>query len=391
MTKIATELLPYPGLRPFESNENFLFFGRDGQSNELLARLRNKRFLAVVGPSGSGKSSLVRAGLLPDILGGMMAGAGSHWRVTIMRPGGNPIGNLAEALNRPGILNENGGGDTMQSAFTLVTLQRSALGIAEAYRQASLPEKDNLLLVVDQFEELFRFKEAATVENAPDLAAAFVKLLLNAVAQQEFPIYVIITMRSDFLGDCAQFRDLPEAINDSQYLVPRMTRDERREAITGPAAVGGARMTPRLVQRLLNDVGDNPDHLPILQHALMRTWNHWKDHHQEKDPIDLDDYRDIGGMEAALSRHADEAFESLGEGISGEAGRRRKEIAEKLFKFLTEKGSDNRETRRPAKLKDIAVALEADISEVVEIIDEFRKPGRSFLMPPPEETLTPDT
>ncbi|MCB9088260.1 MAG: WD40 repeat domain-containing protein [Calditrichae bacterium] len=391
MTKIATELLPYPGLRPFESNENFLFFGRDGQSNELLARLRNKRFLAVVGPSGSGKSSLVRAGLLPDILGGMMAGAGSHWRVTIMRPGGNPIGNLAEALNRPGILNENGGGDTMQSAFTLVTLQRSALGIAEAYRQAGLPEKDNLLLVVDQFEELFRFKEAATVENAPDLAAAFVKLLLNAVAQQEFPIYVIITMRSDFLGDCAQFRDLPEAINDSQYLVPRMTRDERREAITGPAAVGGARMTPRLVQRLLNDVGDNPDHLPILQHALMRTWNHWKDHHQEKDPIDLDDYRDIGGMEAALSRHADEAFESLGEGISGEAGRRRKEIAEKLFKFLTEKGSDNRETRRPAKLKDIAVALEADISEVVEIIDEFRKPGRSFLMPPPGETLTPDT
>lgn len=391
MTKRTAELLPYPGLRPFETEENFLFFGRDGQSNELLRRLRSKRFLAVVGPSGSGKSSLVRAGLLPDILGGMMAGTGSHWRITIMRPGGNPIGNLAEALNHPGILSEAGGSDTMQSAFTLVTLQRSALGIAEAYRQAGLPEKDNLLLVVDQFEELFRFKEAATVENAPDLAAAFVKLLLNAVAQQEFPIYVIITMRSDFLGDCAQFRDLPEAINDSQYLVPRMTRDERREAITGPAAVGGAQMTPRLVQRLLNDVGDNPDHLPILQHALMRTWEHWHAQQQPETPIDLDDYQDIGGMETALSLHADEAFEALGEGISGEAGRRRKEIAEKLFKFLTEKGADNRETRRPAKLKDIAVALEANISEVVEIIDEFRKPGRSFLMPPPGEKLTPDT
>src|SRR4029078_3050344 len=103
-----------------------------------------------------------------------------------------------------------------------------------------------------------------------DEAAAFVKLLLEAAYNNSVAVYILLTMRSDFLGDCAQFRDLPQAINEGQYLIPRMTRDEQRAAITQPAAQLGGEMTPRLVQRLLNDAGDNPDHLPLLQHALMR-------------------------------------------------------------------------------------------------------------------------
>ena len=101
------------------------------------------------------------------------------------------------------------------------------------------------------------------------------KLLLEATSQQDVPIYVVITMRSDFIGDCMEYHGLPEAINASQYLVPRMTRDELRAAITGPVAVGGGEIAPRLVLRLLNDVGDDQDQLPVLQHALMRTWDYW--------------------------------------------------------------------------------------------------------------------
>ena len=103
-----------------------------------------------------------------------------------------------------------------------------------------------------------------------DESAAFVKLLLEASHTMTSSIYIVLTMRSDFLGDCAQFRDLPEAINDGQFLIPSLTRDQVRQAIEGPVAVGGAKIASRLVQRLLNDVGDNPDYLPILQHALMR-------------------------------------------------------------------------------------------------------------------------
>ena len=242
MSESSSFFNPYPGLRPFESTENHLFFGRDGQSNELLRRLRQTRFLAVVGSSGSGKSSLVRAGLLPDLQSGMMAGGSTQWRIALFRPAGNPIYSLAAALCRPDVLKpalEASDDPLMDIAFMTATLQRSALGIVEAHRQAGVPPEANLLIVVDQFEELFRFKNAASLANAADQAAAFVKLLLAAADQTDAAIYVTITMRSDYIGDCAQFHDLPEAINAGQYLVPRMTRDERYEAIAGPAAPRG--------------------------------------------------------------------------------------------------------------------------------------------------------
>jgi WD40 repeat protein len=379
---------PFPGLRPFEPDENHLFFGRDGQSDELLRRLGQNRFLAVVGTSGSGKSSLVRAGLLPILHGGFMEGGSSHWRVAVFRPGADPIGNLAGALSQPGVLGdeETPGGDNqvpVQTAITEATLRRGSPGLVEVVRQSRLPEGENLLLVVDQFEELFRFKDSARDEKAGDEAAAFVKLLLKAVEQTEIPIYIAITMRSDFLGDCARFRNLPEAINDSQYLIPRMTRDQRREAIAGPVAVGGAEISPRLVQRLLNDVGDNPDQLPILQHALMRTWDYRQDNGKEGEPLDMVHYETIGGMAEALNRHADEAYNELDEG--------QKKLAEKLFRCITEMGHDNREVRRPTLLRDICKIVGADIKELKPVIEIFRKKGRSFLMPPKGTALDGDS
>jgi len=256
MTSVATRPNPFPGLRPFEANEDHLFFGRDGQSDEILGRLRRNRFLAVVGTSGSGKSSLIRAGLLPSLYGGLMTKAGSNWRIAIFRPGNDTIRNLTSALSAPGVLRRDGA-DALHTIFTETTLRRSALGLIDATRHARMPAEDNLLIVVDQFEELFRFRR--TGSRPDDEAAAFVKLLLEATRQTEVPIYVVITMRSDFIGDCARFRDLPETVNAGLYLIPRMTRDQRREAITGPIAVGGAQITPRLVNRLLNDVGDSPD------------------------------------------------------------------------------------------------------------------------------------
>jgi WD40 repeat protein len=391
---------PFPGLRPFNPDESHLFFGRDGQSDELLRRLRRNRFLAVVGTSGSGKSSLVRAGLLPLLHGGFMDGAGSHWRVALFRPGAAPIGSLAEALSQPEVIgaktSESKGDQhiTVQPAIMEATLRRGSLGLVETVRQCQLPKRENLLLVVDQFEELFRLKCSVQVGNFHDEGAAFVKLLLKAVGQEEVPIYVVITMRSDFLGDCARFRDLPEAINDSQYLIPRMTREQRRQAITGPVAVAGAEISPRLVQRLLNDVGDDPDQLPILQHALMRTWECWRNHHRRKKapkPLDIEHYEKIGGMDAALSRHADEAFAELSQGKPDETGKRRQELAERLFRCITELGSDNREMRRPSLLKDICEIVDANMEEMKPVIETFRRPGRSFLMPPAAAPLTEDS
>src|SRR5882762_3810537 len=142
---------PFPGLRPFQYGEQHLFFGREGQSEEILRHLGEHRFLAVVGTSGSGKSSLIRAGLLPDLHGGFMTGAGSHWRTAVFRPIGDPIGNMVRELNTPEGLQTAppSGGDQNRSDLLLeASLRRSGLGLIEAVRQARLPQGDNLLVVV---------------------------------------------------------------------------------------------------------------------------------------------------------------------------------------------------------------------------------------------------
>ena len=265
---------PFPGLRPFEPDEDHLFFGREKEIDDLLRLLRYNRFLSVVGTSGSGKSSLVRSGLIPSLQSGLMVTAGSTWRLAIMRPGEDPIGHLAAALSSPDVLSPSDEADELASTRHVLidaTLRRGTLGLVDAIRLARIPRGENVLVLVDQFEELFRYRRTRRREIQRDEDVAFVKLLLEAVRQSDIPIYVVLTMRSDFIGDCMDYTGLPEAVNQSQYLVPRMTRDELRLAITGPIAVAGGEIAPRLVLRLLNEVGDDQDQLPLLQHVLMYT------------------------------------------------------------------------------------------------------------------------
>ena len=381
MSSAANRANPFPGLRPFNHDEVDLFFGRDAQSDELVRRLASRRLLAVVGSSGSGKSSLVRAGLLPALEGGLLATAGSRWRLAILRPQDDPIGSLALAIANTGALAALGLQADAAASVLETTLRRSGLGLVEATRLARLDPHENLLVLVDQFEELFRFASLAHGRPAADDAPAFVKLLLEAARQTELPIYVVLTMRSDFLGDCTRFRDLPEAISDSQYLIPRLTRDALQDAISCPIAVRGGRIAPALVQHLLNAVGDDMDQLPVLQHALMRAWDHWADADR---PLDLADLDAVGGLVHALSWHADEAYQAL----ASDGDRR---IAQRLFQCLSEREPSNREVRRPTRLTQIAAVAGTQVADVLRVVEVFRAPGRSFLMPPLPTPLDGDS
>ncbi len=360
---------PYPGLRPFREEESHLFFGRAEQVDELLGSLRRSRFVAVMGPSGSGKSSLVAAGLYPALHGGLAPGMGSRWAIASLRPGANPIRNMASALaSQPELANVSEE-PILAPARIEATLRASALGLSDLASTALADEDGHILVVVDQFEELFRYEQAG-LGRASD-ASAFVQLLLEA-SRSDAPIEVIVTMRSDFLGDCAQYRELPETINDGLYLVPRLTRSQMREAMSAPAAVGGARLAPRLVQRVLNDAGSDPDALPLVQHALMRTWDLWEERGILDVPLDLDLYAAAGGVDNALSRHADEAFAELGDDDI-------RRVAEVMFKRLTEIGKDGRETRRPTSVEEIRAVAGSTRQEVEEVVEVFGRPGRSFV------------
>ena len=364
---------PYPGLRPFRIEEDYLFFGREQQTGELLRLLRKNRFLAVVGASGSGKSSLVRAGLVPALHRGTMEALGTNWEITVSRPGGAPLTNLARAFCDADLYDSE---DPESVPRIVATLRHSTQGLVDAYNESDLDHETNLLVVIDQFEELFRF--ARDDVERRDESWAFARLLLEASASP-LPIYVVVTMRSDYLGECSQIRDLAEAVNAGEYLIPRLNRDQLRSAIEGPARVGGGAITKRLVQRLLNDVGDDNDQLPVLQHALMRTWDARKD----GDPLDLEHYESIGGVSDALSKHADEIYE----GLTAD----HRPIAERVFKTLTEKGADNRGIRRPTRFRDLVAITGGSRNAVLGVVHSFRAPGVTFLMPGAGTDLEDDT
>lgn len=376
---------PFPGLRPFGTNESHLFFGREEQSREVLIKLLGSRFVAIFGPSGSGKSSFIYSGILPGLQNSCSNDLDSPWEFIIARPGNSPLENLAVALQQSETALPEFGLHRPDFKEILQELKNLPSALADFFARKTYHGK-NVLILLDQFEELFRHKSHSFILEAENSESAsypeiLITLLIKALALSN--IYVVISMRSDFIGECAHFPDLTKKINESHYLIPQMTQDQKRKAILGPVAVGGGQMTPRLVERLLNDLGNNPDQLPILQHALMRTWNYWVTSRENGESLDIKHYEAIGRMDEALSQHADEAFEELTE--------TQKKICENLFKALTDKGGDISGIRRPTQLSEIATITGSTEQEVIGVTDKFRQPGRALLTPLAGTILQSDT
>ena len=366
---------PFPGLRPFRTSEAHLFFGREGQSEELIERLMRTRFLGVLGNSGSGKSSLVRAGLIPALHAGRKQAQVSDWKIVICRPGNSPIQNLAAALAGAALKDTRREVVEPEVRRLLPLLMESSFGLLEAEEGKGV--RDKTLLIVDQFEELFRFGK----EIPPGEAAHFVDLLLNAVGQEGAHIYVVITMRSEFLGECVRYRGLPEIINSGQYLVPRLSGENVRRAVTGPLAVVHAPVDAAFANRVVREVGDNMDQLPLMQHALMRSYKKWQDGGGQSS-LGHVEYDAVGGMQQAMGHHADELYAALDD--KGRA------IARLLFQRLTDLSAGEQGGRRPtlmAEIYGLCEAVSANRTEVDAVIERFRDIGASFLMPPPGVAL----
>jgi len=372
---------PFPGLRPFTTDESHLFFGREGQSQEILKLLAQNKFVALLGTSGSGKSSLMYCGVIPILQGGFITSAGADWDIITCRPGQEPIKNLSEAISHS--FTDIADNINLEKEYINATLSASSLGLSEVLSRLYEKKSRNILLLVDQFEELFRFKKIKNTEDALNEVLAYIKLLLEVQKNSNLSAYIVITMRSDFIGECAQFQEFTKLINDSHYLIPQMTRNDFRKAIEGPVAVGGGKITPFMVQQLLNDIGENPDQLPILQHTLMRTWDAWVKSGQTEEPINIKNYEAVGKLEKALSDHANEAYNEL--------SLEQKELCRIIFKTLTEKGGDNRGVRRPTPIVEIANIAGTTTEDIIEVVEFFRKPGRSFLSPAPPAKLTKET
>ena len=289
---------PFIGVRPFEYCDHKYFFGRDKELEVLERKLKQNRFVAVVGRSGCGKSSLISAGLRPRF-----EKVADHRCWIEICPGEAPIRELSVGL--VSLLGDTGDlSEAWADRFERV-LTKSSFGLGEALALISArPERkgSRVLLFVDQFEELLRFADARTKRKFGSAAASerreeatkFVRLLLTAMKSPRLPLDIIVSIRSDFIGDCARFHGLPEAVSRSQFLVPDMTRVQREDVIRKSIQLVGGQIDPALVQRALNDTNDDPDQLPNLQRAMMRCWkralHRGKEEADRRPRLTIDDY-----------------------------------------------------------------------------------------------------
>jgi WD40 repeat protein/DNA-binding SARP family transcriptional activator len=332
-------ICPFRGLAPFDAAHAEYFFGRERLVAELVARLVGSTLLAVVGPSGSGKSSAVRAGLLPALAGGVVPGS-ERWRRVVMRPGGRPLAELARTLARA--VPEAGPED--DEGFP---------ALAEALDR--LPAGERLVLCVDQFEEAFVACREATERNA------FLDTLVAGAADPDQRLMVVLAIRADFYGRCAEHPELSTAVGANQVLVGPMRRDELRRAIELPARRAGLRVEPRLVAALVGDVAGEPGGLPLLSAALLELFGR-----RDGRTLRHAAYEQSGGVEGAVARLAESAYQRL-----SEAERRR---ARPMLLRLA--GADEGEAealvRRRVPLDELELERDIDAARVLAVLTESR-------------------
>jgi WD40 repeat protein/energy-coupling factor transporter ATP-binding protein EcfA2 len=328
----AEAVCPFRGLQVFDEEHACFFFGREALTQHLVEQLREDRFLAVIGPSGSGKSSLVRAGLVPQVRAGTLP-ASNRWPIVLFKPGPHPLQTLAAQL----LPHLDGGADPLAARGSLLdALAKDERGLHGTVQVAlaSAPDSLRLLLVVDQFEELF------TLCHDESARAKFIANLLYASAIAGGQTVAVVTMRADFFGKCAAYPDLAARLAERDVLVGPMSEEELRRAIESPAEAVGLHYEKGLVDTILSDLGNEPGTLPLLQHTLLELWER-----RRGGWLTTDAYRQIGGVQGALAQRADQVYARLTP-VQQEAARR-------VMLRLTQPGEGTEDTRRRVRKSEL--------------------------------------
>lgn len=331
---------PYRGLEFYREEDAPLFFGRATLTTELVKRLLDHPLLVVVGASGSGKSSVVRAGVIPALKGGLeplpsslprsqVKKEGSReWVYLTIMPTDRPLEQLALALTSDLV--------TASDTWAIIRDLEEDSNSVRVYilKYLERQKKPHLFLFVDQFEELFTTCKDETQRRA------FIKGLLAAV-DSDSPVTLAITLRADFYHYCAQYMGLRHALEEHQIYIGTPSADELREAIIEPALLRGYDLESGLADLMLRDVGDEPGGLPLLSHALLETWIR-----REGRTMTLGGYNEAGGARGAITRTAERVYSALNGG--------QQMTARHIFVELAELGEGTEDTRRRLRLDELA-------------------------------------
>lgn len=338
---------PFKGMCYFEEGDFSLFYGREQLTARLASLLAEQPVLAVIGASGSGKSSLVRAGLIPALRRGELLDGGvfppsgsSRWPIFLMTPTAHPVDALAACLTRSS--------ESVRAAAVLIEDLRADPRSLELFAHRLVDpagSSSRVLVVVDQFEELFtQCRDSAERQ-------AFIDALLQPASRGAGSLVsVVITLRADFYASCAQYPQLREALSRWQVFIGPMDPTEVRRAIEEPARLGGWSFEPGLVDLILHDIGavggrcPEPGALPLLSHALLETWNHRRGR-----MMTLESYAESGGVRQAIAHTAESIYQHR---LTGE----QRAVARQIFLRLTELGEGTQDTRRRARLEEFATS-----------------------------------
>jgi len=357
---------PYPGLRPFAKDEWPVFFGRERMVDEVIERLINLRLLVVHGDSGCGKSSLIRAGVIPR-LEQECARGGSRWRTCTTTPGQDPLENFAAAIAAM----DDKTHSQKRRHEVLRILNGGHHGAPALVEYLCGARREHVCILLDQFEELF----AHAHHHGPHQASVLIDMLIGLHQLGDARLRVILTMRSEFLGACAQYDGFAQVVNATQYLLPRMERPDLLRAIQEAATLYEGVIAQDVAERLISDARTTQDQLPLIQHALMRL--HAQNPVKPGQPwrLGMEAYPS-GGLRALLSDHADEVLRGIEPQLAN--GRH---VVEEMFRALTEINADHRAVRRPQTFAQLLRVTGAGEAELRKVIDAFRAEGVSFVRP----------
>jgi len=331
---IALTVRPYVGLRAFREEDARFFCGREEFTTRLVEAVGRSSFLAVVGASGSGKSSVVRAGLVPALRRGEVEG-GTTWEVAVFTPGDSPLRRLAAplvALLEPEMSEVDRLAETTKLADYLREGRVSLGEVVERVLEKQ-PGTERLLLVADQFEELFTLCRDETERGL------FLEQLLAATANRG-PVTALLTLRGDFYGRCLEHRALADRLDGRVVNLGPMEPEELRRAIVEPAEAAGLRFEPGLAERILEDVAEEPGGLPLLEFALTELWER-----RRAGLLTHEAYEQIGGVAGAIARRAEAEYDCLNE--------EEKQLARRVFLRLVAPGERTEDTRRRATLAEL--------------------------------------
>jgi WD40 repeat protein len=362
-TEPNNDVCPYRGLQTFDEEHAEFFFGRENDLQRLAEKLKGTHFLAVLGPSGSGKSSLVRAGLIPALRRGVLPG--SHdWTVCVFTPGSHPLTNLAAQLLR---LHGQAG---MQRTLDEMAADARTLHLAVALALADRPAGERLVWVVDQFEETF------TLCQDEHERAQFLANLLYAASVPDGRSIVLLTLRADFYPKCAAYPDLSARISAQQFLVSPLTLDGLHRAIEEPAWHVGLEFEDGLVDTILEDVTSQPGALPLLEHALLELWER-----RRGKMLTLEAYRQSGGVQGAIAKRADAIYSRFSP--------EEQTIARRTLLRLTQPGEGTEDTRRRASLDELGThsSIGTEVDAVVRALVDARLLTTSEDEPTHEHTI----